>query len=57
MFKEMKIDAFDPICIFLTIDFCENLHEYFFVRNQFLTIKIMMKNAKILNRFNILTFS
>ena len=29
----------DPICTFLTIDFCENLHEYFFVRNQFLILK------------------
>ena len=24
----------DPICISLTINFCGNLHEYFFVRNQ-----------------------
>ena len=29
----------DPICIFLTVDFCENLQEYFFVRNQFLIVK------------------
>ena len=35
---------FDPICIFLTIDFCENLQEYFFVQNQFLIIKIIKKN-------------
>ena len=41
---------FDPICIFLTIDFCENLQEYFFVRNQFLFIKIIKKNTKILNK-------
>ena len=35
----------DPtICIFLTIDFCENLQEYFFVQNQFLIIKIIKKN-------------
>ena len=26
-------------CIFLTINFYENLQEYFFVRNQFLTIE------------------
>ena len=37
--KNYKSHTIDPICIFLTIDFCENLHEYFFVRNQFLTIK------------------
>ena len=29
----------DPICIILTINFCENLQEYFFVQNQFLIIK------------------
>ena len=38
-----KIESFefkiDPIYIFLTINFGENLHEYFFVRNQFLIIK------------------
>ena len=45
---------FYPIYIFLTIDFCENLQEYFFVRNQFLIIKIMKKNAQIVNKFNIL---
>jgi hypothetical protein len=33
----------DPICISLTINFCENLQEYYFVRNQFLIIK----NVKI----------
>ena len=47
---------FDPICIFLTIDFCKNLHEYFFVWNQFLIIKTIRKNAKILYKFNILAF-
>ena len=37
-FNEKNI--FDPIiCIFLTIKFCENLHEYIFVQNQFLLIK------------------
>ena len=37
---------FDPTnCIILTIDFCENLHEYLFVQNQFLIINIMVKNA------------
>ena len=30
---------FDPIFIFLTIDFCENLQEYFFVQNRLLIIK------------------
>ena len=49
--REMIID---PICIFLTIDFCENLQEYFFVRNQFLIIKNEEKNSEILNLFNIL---
>ena len=34
---------FDPICIFLNIDFCENLQEYFFVQNQFLILKIIKK--------------
>ena len=34
-----KNEKNDTICIFLTIDFCENLLEYFFVRNQFLIIK------------------
>ena len=29
---------FYPICNFLTINFCENLQEYFFVQNPFLTI-------------------
>ena len=28
-----------PFCIFLTINFCANLHEHFFVHNQFLSIK------------------
>ena len=37
-FNEKNI--FDPIiCIFLTINFCENLQEYIFVQNQFLLIK------------------
>ena len=35
-YTSLKID---PICIFLTIDFWEILHEYFFVQNQFLTLK------------------
>ena len=47
---------FDPICIFLTIDFCENLQEHFFVWNQFLFIKTIRKNAKIFYKFNILAF-
>ena len=42
------------ICNFLTIDFYENLQEYFFVQNQFLIIKNEEKNAKILNLRNIL---
>ena len=46
----MKKMIFDTICIFLTIDFCENLQEYFFVRNQFLLIKIIKENTKILNK-------
>ena len=46
----MKKIIYDPICIFLTINFCENLHEYFFVRNHFLFIKIIKKNTKILNK-------
>ena len=50
----MKFDAFDPICIFLTIDFCENLHEYFFVWNHFLIIKTIRKKAKIFYKFIIL---
>ena len=41
---------------FLTIDFGENLHKYFFVRNQFLIIKNELKNSEILNLFNILAF-
>ena len=43
------------ICNFLTIDFYENLQEYFFVQNQFLIIKTEEKNAKILNLRNILS--
>ena len=43
------------LCNFLTIDFGENLHECIFVRNQFLFIKIINENAKILN--SILYFS
>ena len=39
-----KIMLYLTICIFLTIDFCENLHEYFFVQSQFLIIKIIKKN-------------
>ena len=50
----MTFCDFDPICIFLTIDFCENLHEYFFVWNQFLIMKTIRKNAKIFYKFNIL---
>ena len=30
---------FNPICNFLTINFYENLQEYFFVHNQFLILK------------------
>ena len=48
--------VFDPICIFLTIDFCKKLQKYFFVQNQILIIKNDEKNAKILNLFNILAF-
>ena len=51
--KKMNFSDFDPICIFLTIDFCENLQEYFFVWNQFLIIKTIRKNAKIFYKFNI----
>ena len=47
---------FDPICIYLSIDFCENLYKYFFVWNQFLIIKTIRKNAKILYKFNVLAF-
>ena len=43
----MRKMIIDPTCIFLTIDFCENLQEYFFVWNQFLIIKYEEKNAKI----------
>ena len=32
------------LCNFLTIDFGENLQEYFFVQNQFLIIKMNKKN-------------
>jgi len=42
------------ICNFLTIDFYENLHEYFFVQNNFLIIKNEEKNAKTSNSHNIL---
>ena len=56
IFKEMNFGAFDPICIFLTIDFCENLHEYFFVWNQLLIIKTIGKNAKIVYKVIILAF-
>ena len=35
----MKLGDFDPISIFLTIDFCENLQECFFAQNQFLIVK------------------
>ena len=54
IFKEMNFGAFDPICIFLTIDFCENLQEYFFVWNHFLIIKTIRRKAKILYKFIIL---
>ena len=30
IWKKVIFFYFDPICIFLTIDFCENLQEYFF---------------------------
>ena len=40
----MRKIIFDPICNFLTIDFCENLQDYFFVQNKFLIIKIINKN-------------
>ena len=33
----------DHIFNFLTINFCENLQEYFFVRNQFLIIIFFLK--------------
>ena len=52
--KKVIFCDFDPICIFLTIDFCENLQEHFFVWNQFLFIKRIRKNAKIFYKFNIL---
>ena len=44
------------ICNFLTIDFGENLQEYFFVQNQFLIIENELKNCEILNLFYILSF-
>ena len=34
---------FNPICNFLTINFYENLQEYFFVYNQILTITMKEK--------------
>ena len=37
-----------PIYNFLTINFCENLQEYFFVRNQFLIIKNEKKDKTTL---------
>ena len=37
----------DPICNFLTINFCENLQENFFVRNQFFIIKNEEKNKNV----------
>ena len=37
----------DANCIFLTIDFCENLQEYFSVWNQFLIIKNDKNNKNI----------
>ena len=40
----MRKIIFNPICTFLTIDFCENLQEYFLFRNQFLIIKNEEKN-------------
>ena len=38
---------FDLMRIILTIDFCENLQEYFFVQNQFLIIEIIKKNEGV----------
>ena len=52
----MNFGAFDPISIFLTIDFCENLQEYFFGWNQLLIIKTIGKNAKIVYKVIILAF-
>ena len=50
----LDLTLFKYVCIFLTIDFCENLHEYFFVWNQFLFIKTIRKNAKIFYKVIIL---
>ena len=50
----VDLTLFKYVCMFLTIDFCENLHEYFFVWNQFLIIKTIRKNAKIFYKLNIL---
>ena len=49
-------EQYYTLCNFLTIDFDENLHEYFFVRNQFLIIKNELKNSERLNLFIILAF-
>ena len=38
---------FNPIYKFLTINFYENLQEYFFVRNQFFFIKNEKNNRNI----------
>ena len=38
----------DPVCYFLTINFCENLLEYFFVQNHFLIIKKLKKDKTTL---------
>ena len=49
-------EQYYTLCNFLTIDFGENLQEYFFVWNQFLIIKNELKNSEILNLFDILSF-
>ena len=41
--KNDTYHTIDPICIFLTMDFCENLQGYFFVCNQFLNIIFFFK--------------
>ena len=49
IFKENNsFHRIDPIFIFKTKHFCENLHEYFFVRNQFLFIKMEKNNTNII---------
>ena len=44
-----------PICI-LTINFLENLQEYFFCLESVFNHKKMKKNANILSKLNILVF-